>query len=79
MRKQLVNQVRPVHRQPRQHILEVGIRIMSVEFGRLDQAHGRSRTLTCSQRARKQPIRAPKRNRPDLVLDPVVVLSLIHI
>jgi hypothetical protein len=47
---------------------------MPIEPGTLDQAHDGSRTLTCSERARKQPVASPDRNRSDLVLDPVVSL-----
>ncbi len=46
---------------------------MAIEFGRLDQAHDRSRTLTRPQRSGKQPVLATERDRTHLVLDPVVV------
>ena len=45
---------------------------MPIELGTLDQAHDGSRTLPGSERARKQPVASPNRNRPDLVLHPVV-------
>ena len=46
---------------------------MPVEARRLDQAHDRRRALAGAQRTRKEPVLAADGNRPDLVLDPVVV------
>ena len=46
---------------------------MPIEPGTLDQAHDGSRTLTGSERARKQPVVSSNGNRPDLVFDTVVV------
>lgn len=48
MRQQLADLTRPLRRQSCQHILEVGIRIMSVHAGRLDQTHDRRRALTAA-------------------------------
>jgi hypothetical protein len=36
VRQQLLNLIRPLRRQPRQHIFEVGIRIMTIQPRRLD-------------------------------------------
>ena len=46
MRQQLTNLTRPLRRQARQHVLEVGIRIMSIHPCRLDQTHDRRRPFT---------------------------------
>ncbi len=55
MRQKLCDPVVFVRRQPGEHILEAGIRIMSVESGTLDQAHDGRRALADPQRACKQP------------------------
>lgn len=73
MRQQLLNLCDPLRRQPRQHILEISIRIMPIDARRLDQAHDHSRPFAASQRPRKQPVRPPKRPGPDQVLDLIVV------
>lgn len=54
-------------RQPRQHTLEIRIRIMPVHASRLDQAHDRHRPFTAAQRSDEQPIGTSKRPRPDRV------------
>lgn len=43
-------------RQPCQDILEVGVGVMPIELGTLNQTHDGSRTLTRAQRAGKQPV-----------------------
>ena len=60
-------------RQPCKHILKICIWIMSIEFGRLDEAHDVSGALTGTQRAREQLVRSAKSNRPDSILDMIVV------
>ena len=65
MWQQLVDPAVHVRGQSCQHIFEVGMRVMAVELGRLDQAHHRRRSLACAQRARKQVFWA-YRYRPDL-------------
>ena len=49
------------------------MRIVAIEFGRLDQAHDGGGTLAGALATGKQPVLPAERNRPDLVLDPVVV------
>lgn len=49
MRQQLADLTRPLRRQPRQHILQIGIRVMPIHPGRLDQAHDRRRPLATAQ------------------------------
>lgn len=73
MRQQLADLTGPVRGQSPQHFAQVGMRIVPMELGRLDQAHDGGRTLACQQRARKQPVLAPNRNGLHLVLDLVVV------
>lgn len=48
MRQQLPNLTRPLRRQASKNVLQISIRIMPVELGRLDQAHQRRRTLTAA-------------------------------
>lgn len=48
MRQQLPNLTRPLRRQPRQRVLEIGIRIMPIHPRRLDQAHDRRRPFTAA-------------------------------
>ena len=56
-----------------QHIFQIGVGIVPIEPGALNQAHDRSHTLACSQGASEQPVFSSDSNRPDLVLRPVVV------
>lgn len=72
MRQQLRELAGALGRQPREHVLEIGIGVVPVEPGRLNQAHHHSRTLASPQRTRKQPVGPADCNRPDLVLDMVV-------
>ena len=49
---------------------------MPVEARRLDQAHDRRSSLSGAQRAGKEQVLAADGDRPDLVLDPVIVCAL---
>ena len=49
MRQQLLDPAGRLRRQPCQHVLEVCIRVMPVELGRLNQAHHRCGTLSRPQ------------------------------
>lgn len=49
MRQQFGHGVVLLRRQACQYILEIGIRVMPVEPGRLDQAHDRRRTFAAAQ------------------------------
>lgn len=73
MRKQISDLTGPLRGQPRQHIFEIGIRIMPIHTRRLDQAHDCSRPFTTAQRPGKQPVRTPERPWPYLVLDLIVI------
>lgn len=48
MRQQFCNLTRQLRRQARQHILQVGIRIVPIIAGRLDQTHDRSGALAAA-------------------------------
>lgn len=48
MRQQRSNFTRPLRRQARQHILQIGIRIVPIVPGRLDQTHDRSGAFTAA-------------------------------
>ena len=70
MRQQFFDLVVLVRRQASQHIFQIGIRIMSVELGALNQTHHRSRTLPRTQGACEQPIVATdvgESGKPELV------------
>ena len=73
MRQQLADLAGLLGRQPRQHIFEIGIRIMPVHARRLDQTHDRRCPFAAAKRPGKQPVGASKCPRPDLVLDRIVV------
>ena len=73
MRQELCNLAVLVGGQPHQDILEVGVRVMPVEPGTLDQAHDGSGALARAQRSGEQPVRAAHGHGPDLVFHPVVV------
>ena len=48
MRQQFLNLTCPLRAQASENVLQVGIRIMPVELGRLDQAHQRSSAFATS-------------------------------
>src|SRR5262249_38758763 len=54
-------------------VFEVEIRIVAVEFGRLDQTHDDGSTLTGTQRAGKEPVGPAEGDWADPVFDVVVV------
>ena len=59
--------------QPLEHVAQVRIRIVAVEPRRVHEAHDRRGALARAQTAGEQPVVAPQRNGPDLVLHPVVI------
>lgn len=71
--QQFVDAAGRLCRQPLEHIAQVGVRIDAVHLRRADQAHDRRGALAGAQTAGEQPVVAPERDRPDPVLDPVVV------
>src|SRR5574337_1022391 len=54
-------------------VLQVNEGLVAVEAGGLDQAHDGGGTLAGAQTAGKEPVLASQGDRPDLVLDPVVI------
>ena len=58
MRQQRIDLAGDVRRQACQDVTLIDVRIMSVQLGRLDQAHDRRRALAGRQRAGKQPVLA---------------------
>ena len=73
MGQQLFDTAVQLRGQPGQHVLEVGPRLVPIEFGRLQQAHHDCGPLACQLAADEQPIAPTQGPRPDPVLDVVVV------
>jgi hypothetical protein len=73
MREQFANTTGGLQWQPFQDVFQIGVGIMAVEPGRVNQAHDGRGPLAGAQAAGKQPVVAADGNRADLVLDPVVV------
>ena len=72
MRQQLPNPAVGLRWQPFEHVLQVREGFVAVQARGLNQAHDRSRAFARAQASGEQPVLAPERNGPDLVLDPVV-------
>ena len=64
---------RPLRWQVSEDIFQIVIRIMSIELGRLDQAHQRYRTFSTAQRVGKQPVLAYESLWSYLIFDVIVV------
>lgn len=82
MRQQFTDPARGMRRQTREYVLQIGIRIVTIEFGRLHQRHHSGRPFACTQGSREQPIIPAHRNRPDLPFDVIVIdrqLSIVQI
>ncbi len=62
-----------LRRQSREDVLQIRVRVVSVEPCRLDQTYDHCGLLTRTQAAGKQPVQAPHGHRPNLVLDPIVL------
>ena len=56
MRQEFFEAACGLRRQSRKHVLEIRVRIMAVEFRRLDQTHGRSGASASTQRTGEQPV-----------------------
>jgi len=54
MRQQVGDLMVFLRRQPREHVLKIGIRIVAIETCRLDQAHDGGRALAVTQWARER-------------------------
>lgn len=73
MRQQFLDPAVRVRRQARENIFQIGVRIVPIELGRLDQAHHGGSALARTQGSGEQPVFSSKGHRPDLLLDVVVV------
>lgn len=73
MRKQLLNFTRPLRRQARENILQIGVRIMTIQPRRLDYTHDRCRPFAAAQRVCKEPFLTSKGPRSELVFGPIVI------
>ena len=73
MGEQLGNHAVALGWQACQHIFQIGIRIMPVELGTLDQTHDGRTTLAGTQLTGEQPIIPADGNRANLILDMVVI------
>ena len=73
MRQQFSNTAGGLSGQACEDILQIGIRIMPIELGGLNQRHDDCGPLARSQRACKQPVRAANGHRPDLLFDMIVI------
>ncbi|RMO09379.1 hypothetical protein ALQ47_101005 [Pseudomonas cichorii] len=73
MRQQLIDFTRALRRQAREDILQIRVRIMTIQPRRLDQTHDHRRPFTAEQRPCKEPVLAPKSPWSDLVLRPIII------
>jgi len=73
MRQQFPHAAVRLSRQTLEHILQVREGLVAIEPRGLDQAHDGGGALPRAQAVGEQPVLAPQRNWPVLVLDPVVV------
>ena len=79
MRQQLLEATGGLGRQTLQDVLQVSVRIVSVEFRGLDQAHDDGGALTGTKGTDKEPVRSTESDRTDSILDVVVVDGQIAI
>ena len=73
MRKQFLESTGRLRRQSLKHVLEIAIRIMSIELGGLDEAHDVGGALSGTKGSGKEPVRSAQGHGPDSVLDVIVV------
>src|SRR4029079_4484475 len=73
MRQQFSNAARRMRGQSFEHVPQVAIRVVSVEPGRLNQAHHGRSPLSGAQRYGEQPVGSSQRNGSNPILYPVVV------
>jgi hypothetical protein len=73
MWKQFFESAGGLGRQALEDVLEVAIRIVTVEPGGLDEAHNSGGTLTGAQGPGEEPVGSAEGHRPDAVFDVVVV------
>ena len=73
MREQLLDVAVLVGRQPREHVFEVGVGIVSVELGRLNETGDRSSALARQQGSGEEPVFSTCGPGSDLLLVVVVI------
>ena len=73
MREKFLKSTGALRRQALENVLKIAMRIVSVEFGGLDQAHDCGGTLAGAQRSSEQPVRPTESHGTDPVFDVVVV------
>lgn len=73
MRQQFVNAAGRLRGQALEDVAQIGVGIVAIEPRRVHKAHDGRSPLAGTQAAGEQPVIAPDGDRPDLVLDPVVV------
>lgn len=73
MRQQFLDPAVRMCGQMREHVLQIGVGVVSIEFGGLDQAHDSCRAFAGTHGACKQPILSPHRDRPDLLFNVIVI------
>ena len=73
MRQQLPDPTLRLSRQAREYVLQIGEGLVPIQARRLDQAHDRRGPFAGAQGTGKEPVFAANGNRPDLVLDPVII------
>ena len=71
--QQLLDPAVQLRRQPGQHVLELGPRLVPIELGRLQQAHHHRSALTRQLAADEKPIAPAQSPGPNSVLEVVVV------
>ena len=59
--------------QSREHILQIRIRVVAVQFRRLHQTHDGGRPFAGPQGTREQPVVAAHGDGPDLLFAPVII------
>jgi hypothetical protein len=73
MRQQFFDSTGGLGRQALEDVLEIAVRIVSVEFHGLDQAHDGGGPLAGAERSCKEPITSAERHRADAIFDMIVV------
>jgi len=73
MWQQFVDPAGRLCRQPFENVARIGVRIEVVHLGQADQAHDCRGAPSGAQAAGEQPAGSSESDRPDPVLDPVVV------
>jgi hypothetical protein len=73
MRKEFADGTCRLRRLPGENVFHIGVGIISIKLGRMNQAHHGRCSLTGAQAACEQPIVSSDSHWPDLVLDPIII------